>query len=159
VFSFGVAGTIWTDAVPIVAAQLGGAPDDYVRLELALRALVHGTAMLLIAKTVHPEDVGEMREACRKSIETLLREARLSLSPSVLVESPIMADIGDTFKPGARVPQSGIYDVFHDPNHSQRHQVTCVYGETFPPCNRCGHQVHFKLAMKAIHLTNHDYFK
>ena len=59
-----------------LAAQLGGSADDYVRLTLAIWALLHGTVMLLIAKTIHPEHAAEMREACRDSLATLLREAR-----------------------------------------------------------------------------------
>ncbi len=34
-----------------------------------------------------------------------------------------MAEVGATFKPGQKVPHSGIYDVIHDPVHAQRHQV------------------------------------
>ncbi len=58
-----------------LAAQLGGSPDDYTRLSLALWALLHGTVMLLIAKTIPPEHAAEMRSVCRTSVETLLREA------------------------------------------------------------------------------------
>lgn len=61
-----------------MAAELGGAPDDYTRLTLSLWALLHGTATLLIANTVIPEHAEEMREACRASIQTLLGEARRS---------------------------------------------------------------------------------
>src|ERR1035441_2577654 len=43
-----------------------------------------------------------------------------------------MAEVGATFKPGEKVPHSGIYDVIHDPIHAQRHQVTCVYDDPFP---------------------------
>jgi hypothetical protein len=70
-----------------------------------------------------------------------------------------MAEIGELFKPGDKVPHSGIYDVIHDPVHTQRHQVTCVYNDTFPPCNHCGHHVRFRLAGKALHITRHDDFK
>jgi AcrR family transcriptional regulator len=59
-----------------LAEQLGGAPDDYVQMVLALWALLHGTAMLLIAKTIQPQHAAEMRSACRTSLETLLREAQ-----------------------------------------------------------------------------------
>jgi AcrR family transcriptional regulator len=59
-----------------LAAQLGGLPDDYVQMVLAMWALLHGTAMLLIAKTIQPQHAAEMRLACRASLETLLREAR-----------------------------------------------------------------------------------
>lgn len=58
-----------------LAAQLGGSPDDYARITLAVWALLHGTVMLLIAKTVHPEHSAEMRLVCRESVKTLLREA------------------------------------------------------------------------------------
>jgi hypothetical protein len=37
--------------------------------------------------------------------------------------------------------------------------VTCIYGEHFPPCNHCGHHVRFKLAIKALHISQHDHFK
>ena len=63
-----------------LAAQLGGSPDNYARLTLAVWALLHGTVMLLIAKTIQPQHAAEMRSACRASVETLLREAsRLSI--------------------------------------------------------------------------------
>lgn len=70
-----------------------------------------------------------------------------------------MAEIGEVFKPGEKVPHSGIYDVIHDTEHHDRHQVTCIYDEPFPPCNHCGHHVRFRLAIKALHLTHHEHFK
>jgi len=66
----------------MLAAQFGGSPDDYTHLQLSLWAMVHGTAMLLIAKTIHPEHAEEMRAACRTSVETLLREAGRSARKS-----------------------------------------------------------------------------
>ena len=68
-------------------------------------------------------------------------------------------NVGDEFSPGEKVQQSGIYDVLHDSNHRQRHQVTCVHGEPFPPCNHCGHNVRFRLAVKAMHIANHEDFR
>jgi AcrR family transcriptional regulator len=59
-----------------LAAQLGESPDDCTRLALALWAQLHGTAMLLIAKTILPQHAAEMCSICRTSIKTLLREAR-----------------------------------------------------------------------------------
>jgi hypothetical protein len=70
-----------------------------------------------------------------------------------------MAPVGSIWRPGQRVQQSGIYNVIHDNQHLQRHQVTCVYGESFPPCNHCGQNVRFKLAMAAIHIRKHKSFK
>jgi hypothetical protein len=69
------------------------------------------------------------------------------------------ANVGDEFKPGEKVPQSGIYDVIHDRMHHAKHQVTCVHADTFPPYNHCSHHVRFRLASPAIHANNHDEFK
>jgi AcrR family transcriptional regulator len=59
-----------------LAAQMGGQPDDYTHSTLALWALIHGTAMLLIAKTVQPDYAAEMRAAGRAAVQTILRDAR-----------------------------------------------------------------------------------
>ena len=69
------------------------------------------------------------------------------------------ATLGETFKPGQKVPHSGIYDVLHDSSHAQQHQVTCVYGEPFPPCRTCKYDVKFRLAIAAIHVKAHAQFK
>lgn len=66
---------------------------------------------------------------------------------------------GEIFKPGEKCKQSGIYTVIHDPNHHEMHQVTCVNGKPFPPCNHCGHHVRFKLKIAAQHLDTHPEFK
>ncbi len=61
-----------------LAAELGGSPDDYTRLSLALWALLHGTVLLLIRKTIPPHFAAEMRSVCGASIGVLLRgESRL----------------------------------------------------------------------------------
>jgi len=70
-----------------------------------------------------------------------------------------MANVGDVFRPGDEVPHSGIYLVIHDNVHYERHEVTCVYGKRFPPCNHCGHHVRFQLVRAAIHISSHDHFK
>jgi hypothetical protein len=69
-----------------------------------------------------------------------------------------MASIGDVFKPGDTVPASGIYKVIHDPAHAQEHDVTCIYGKTFPPCRGCKHP-RFVLKMGAQHIETHEHFK
>jgi len=66
--------------------------------------------------------------------------------------------MADTFKPGAKVERSGIYRVIHDQDHAQAHEVTCVFGKHFPPCNSCGHSVRFVLAYAAIHIESNEYF-
>ena len=70
-----------------------------------------------------------------------------------------MADIGDIFNIGDKVPNSGIYDVLHDSHHQQKHQVTCVFEEPFPPCHGCGNEVQFRLAIKALHILHDPEFK
>lgn len=70
-----------------------------------------------------------------------------------------MAEVGSEFKPGEKVPHSGIYNVVHDRNHTQPHEVTCVYDEHFPPCNHCGQHPRFILVRKALHVTHHEDFK
>lgn len=70
-----------------------------------------------------------------------------------------MADIGEIFNIGNKVPHSGIYDVLHDSHHQQKHQVTCVYNERFPPCHGCGDGVRFRLAVKALHILQDSEFK
>jgi hypothetical protein len=62
-------------------------------------------------------------------------------------------------KPGETVPASGIYRVTHDTRHSHSHEVTCVKGEPFPPCNHCGASPRFVLVRQASHIRNHDHFK
>ena len=70
-----------------------------------------------------------------------------------------MAGIGDLFKPGEKCEASGIYTVVHDGQHRQTHEVTCVYGKPFPPCNHCGRHVRFRLKHKAIHIDNDKGFQ
>ena len=70
-----------------------------------------------------------------------------------------MASIGEEFKPGDKVPNSGIYRVVHDNAHTEEHEVTCISGKPFPPCNHCGHKVRFVLVRRAIHISSHEHFK
>lgn len=70
-----------------------------------------------------------------------------------------VAAMSQQYKPGDKVPKSGIYRVTHDSRHAQEHEVTCVYNETFPPCNGCGHHPRFTLVRQATHIRNHEHFK
>jgi hypothetical protein len=60
-----------------------------------------------------------------------------------------------TYKSGEVVAKSGIYDVIHDKEHRQTHEVTCVKGERFPPCKNCGSGAQFILKTEAIHAKEH----
>jgi hypothetical protein len=68
-----------------------------------------------------------------------------------------MANVGDTFKPGDKVPHSGIYRVVHDPEHAQPHEVTCIFGSPFPPCRGC-HHPRFVLVRAAQHIGSNEHF-
>lgn len=63
------------------------------------------------------------------------------------------------YKPGQQVPRSGIYKVVHDRVHYDVHEVTCVFGEHFPPCNHCGDHPRFQLVRYAQHVKTHEHFK
>lgn len=60
-----------------LAAQLGGAPQQYVRLALALGALVHGTATMLLAGGVQENIARELRNACHEACEALIQCAAM----------------------------------------------------------------------------------
>ena len=70
-----------------------------------------------------------------------------------------MASLGDEFRPGEKVPHSGIYKVKHDRQHASANEVTCVFGKVFPKCKSCGQLARFKLVRKAQHVETSLYFK
>ena len=55
-----------------LAERLGGSPDDYAGLTLALWMMAHGAAMLLIAKTILPKDLKTARAVFTNSVRALL---------------------------------------------------------------------------------------
>lgn len=63
------------------------------------------------------------------------------------------------YKPGQKVPRSGIYKVNHDRRHLDRHEVTAVKGEPFPPCSNCGRGLTYSLVRAAHHLKEHPSLK
>jgi AcrR family transcriptional regulator len=68
-----------------LAEHLGGSPQEHTRLSLALWALAHGTAMLLISKAIPEEHARELRAAFRVAVATLIHNA-----PSQPVSAPAM---------------------------------------------------------------------
>jgi hypothetical protein len=70
-----------------------------------------------------------------------------------------MAEIGDEFKPGEKVPHSGVYGVTHDKGHTQQHEVTAIEGRHFPPCRGCMKGVRFALVHPAQHIEHHEHFR
>jgi hypothetical protein len=67
--------------------------------------------------------------------------------------------MAEQYKPGQKVPNSGIYRVAHDKGHAQPHEVTCVFNEPFPPCHGCGSSVRFEAVRLAVHIKQHEHFK
>jgi hypothetical protein len=55
-----------------LADRLGGTPEEHAGLALALAALLHGTATLLLAKGVSERIARELRHACVAAFETLV---------------------------------------------------------------------------------------
>lgn len=58
-----------------LAEKLGGSPSDHERLLTALWMVAHGAAMLLIAKTILPQDVAEARVVFTASVAALVQTA------------------------------------------------------------------------------------
>jgi AcrR family transcriptional regulator len=57
-----------------LAEFLGGSPEEYTELHLALWAALHGTITLLNSKTVHGSHVRELRQSCIATVKLILRE-------------------------------------------------------------------------------------
>jgi YjzC-like protein len=52
------------------------------------------------------------------------------------------------FKPGDKVPSSGVYRVLHK-DHREEHDATLREGELFPNCSVCDEGVRFRLVQSA----------
>ena len=52
------------------------------------------------------------------------------------------------FKPGEKVPSSGVYRVLHK-GHRDEHDATLREGEQFPICTVCDQNVRFRLVQSA----------
>ncbi|MGB9244027.1 MAG: helix-turn-helix domain-containing protein [Candidatus Acidiferrales bacterium] len=59
-----------------LADRLGGRPAQHRRLALALAALFHGTATLLLAPEIHEKVSRELRRICVTAAESLVESAR-----------------------------------------------------------------------------------
>lgn len=58
-----------------LASWLGGTPEDHTRLHLALWTVLHGTAMLVISKTVYGAAAEELKQSCFAAVGIILRDA------------------------------------------------------------------------------------
>lgn len=57
-----------------------------------------------------------------------------------------------TFRSGDSVRQSGIYEVVHDREHRETHEVVMISGDHFPRCETCGDSVRFKMVRAATYI-------
>jgi hypothetical protein len=63
------------------------------------------------------------------------------------------------YRPGETVEYSGVYEVLHDRDHAEEHEVTVVAGRKFPPCNHCGNHPRFHPIRLAQHIDRNKHFK
>jgi len=56
----------------LLAARLGGQPEDHTQMTFAIWALLHGASMMLLSKSIPEEHMAELRRACRTAVKTML---------------------------------------------------------------------------------------
>ncbi|MFZ0733433.1 MAG: TetR/AcrR family transcriptional regulator [Candidatus Sulfotelmatobacter sp.] len=59
----------------LLAKKLGGSRDDHTQLALELWALLHGTTMLLVSRSIPEGHEEPLREACRVAVTSLVGKA------------------------------------------------------------------------------------
>jgi len=62
----------------LLVKRLGGAPQDHTNLALAIWATLHGTTMLLLARSIPEGHEEELRGACRKTVRALISSSMRS---------------------------------------------------------------------------------
>jgi hypothetical protein len=60
---------------------------------------------------------------------------------------------------GDIVRQSGIYEVIHDRDHREAHEVVMISGERFPDCETCKEKVRFRLVRTAPYIFQDEDFE
>lgn len=55
--------------------------------------------------------------------------------------------------------QSGIYEVVHDRDHRELHEVVMISGEHFPDCETCKDKVRFRLVRTAPYIFQDEDFE
>ena len=62
-------------AEQLLAKSFGGTPEDHTQTALMLWALLHGTSMLMLSKSIPEGHEEAMREACRVGVRAVLAAA------------------------------------------------------------------------------------
>ena len=63
------------------------------------------------------------------------------------------------YRAGDSVRQSGIYEVVHDRDHREVHEVVMIGGEHFPDCETCKDKVRFRLVRTAPYIFQDEDFE
>lgn len=63
------------------------------------------------------------------------------------------------YRAGDSVRQSGIYEVIHDRDHRDVHEVVMISGERFPDCETCKEKVRFRLIRTAPYIFQDEDFE
>ncbi len=63
------------------------------------------------------------------------------------------------YRCGDTVRQSGIYEVIHDRNHRDVHEVVMISGQQFPDCETCKEKVRFRLIRTAPYIFQDEDFE
>jgi hypothetical protein len=63
------------------------------------------------------------------------------------------------YRAGDTVRQSGIYEVLHDREHREAHEVVMISGEHFPDCETCKDKVRFRLVRTAPYIFQDEDFE
>jgi hypothetical protein len=63
------------------------------------------------------------------------------------------------YRSGEVVRQSGIYEVIHDREHREAHEVVMISGQQFPDCETCKEKVRFRLVRTAPYIFQDEDFE
>lgn len=63
------------------------------------------------------------------------------------------------YRSGEVVRQSGIYEVIHDREHREVHEVVMISGAQFPDCETCKDKVRFRLIRTAPYIFQDSDFE
>ena len=66
---------------------------------------------------------------------------------------------GRRYRAGDTVRQSGIYEVIHDRDHRDPHEVVMISGDQFPDCEICKEKVRFRLVRTAPYIFQDEDFE
>ena len=66
---------------------------------------------------------------------------------------------GSFFRAGESVRETGIYEVIHDGEHRNAHEVVMLRADTFPACDSCEDRVRFRLIRTAPYIFQDEDFE